>query len=1213
MHRPESQEIFQQRQGLRDGSSDITRQHHDREARDSRRIPLNLEGMQLGTLHFQRRLGSGGMAEVWRARDTHRNEDVAVKVLHPRHATSRTVVRRFLREARAVSLLSHDNIVRVFRVGSDVWQGQPLRYFVMELVEGHNAHELAAMLPEGLSEESTLRIVERAACALSYAHSRGVIHRDVKPDNILISSRDQSVKLVDFGIARILDPDQDMDSHRDTTEGARVGTLAYMSPEQLRAMPTTSATDVYSLGLSFFELVTGLPPMELVNDRRRLESGERRIDGLTRPILDKVLHMTEERPNGRPSMKSVERDLRLLLGERRTSTVMGAGSDRGSNITNLRARHSSFVGRELELERLREALRVKHSVVTLLGPGGIGKSRLAHQYGLSNLNEWPGGVWWIDLALARSVNAICMAVADAMETPLLQGDMRNQVADMLRSSGRALVIFDNFEQVAELGRETIGFWRDCAQELSFLITSRQPLYLEGEVTLTLEPLPVNAVEGAYDRVPPAVRLFLDRARSVTWGVDVGDSQYEEAATIAARLEGMPLAIELAAARMGSITPRGFLERFGQSLDLLSSQRSDLPARQRTLRDTIRWSWDLLSPWEQAALAQVSVFEGGFLLEAVEDVVDLSPWPSAALELDVIDSLRSKSLLRAEIQPSLPGEYRYDLYDTIRTYAREELERQPALAGADGRLHSLTQRHAQHVLAYVSHWNRRLHTSQAREALLRLSAEHANVAKALKTLQYSGDWSMAVSLFLAYAEYLRTCGPWSLRREYAEALLAGAPATIPPLLTCRLLAEQVLVHIDMTNMDAMRTTSDTLANWVRERLANESIPDNLRRSLDGINAAVQGYVFFRQGRFEQVVETLKRAVALLDPAQDPGWYIDSLTGLTHASMLLSRYDAGMEWAERTLQEGEKRNDPMMTARGIELKGIGHMRLAQPRQAYDYFVRASAMAAELGNLRQQLMCDSNCGTSSISLGNYADAERYLSRVVPMHERLGNQQHALTCMNSLCSLRLDMGRLDEALEISETCLKRARELGNPEATIISVAYHGMVLMHCDRELEAIEFLEDSVQRARAMGTRDFLHYFLSLKAVAELKAWDKDHLPQRLDNAQACAAECMMATGPTSPGLPSAKDGKGVEVYTVLARVHWCRAGLTSGDEAERLRRQALEYARDARDLRATTGRGGHGLRAQSTVKWIEEILAAYGDSLDKVADERSVVKSSQDRSS
>ena len=307
--------------------------------------------------------------------------------------------------------------------------------------------------------------------------------------------------------------------------------------------------------------------------------------------------------------------------------------------TNLPVPATPFLGREQELAEVLELLAADDArLLTLTGPGGTGKTRLALQAAGRASDAYPDGVWWIPLAPLRDP---ALVLATAAQTLGSKNGLAEHIADKAM-----LCLFDNFEQVVEAAPELAALVSACPN-LDVLVTSRERLRVGGEQTYPVPPLAESDGEA----------LFLTRARAV----DPSFAASEAVRELCLRLDELPLALELAAARTALFSPEQLLEKLSQRLDLLKGER-DADPRQQTLRATIEWSYDLLSQEEQDLFARLSIFAGGCSYEAAEQVADADP--------DTLQSLLDKSLLRKRESDAGP---RYWMLETIREYATERLE------------------------------------------------------------------------------------------------------------------------------------------------------------------------------------------------------------------------------------------------------------------------------------------------------------------------------------------------------------------------------------------------------------------------------------------------------------------------------------------------------------------------------------------------------------
>ena len=357
--------------------------------------------------------------------------------------------------------------------------------------------------------------------------------------------------------------------------------------------------------------------------------------------------------------------------------------------TNLPVPATPFLGREHELDQVATLLRrYEVRLVTLTGPGGSGKTRLALQAAAAAADDYDHGVWWVPLSSLADPALVAPAASQALGS---EDELSTAVGDK-----RLLLVLDNFEHLVDAAAdvaETIG----ACPHLTVLVTSREPLHIDGEWEFAVDPL----------REREAVELFVQRAAAVRSDFAANGEVVE----ICRRLDCLPLAIELAAARVKALALPALLERLEQRLPLLGGGSRSAPERQRTLRATIAWSYELLLPAEQATFAQLAVFAGGFTLEAAEEI--------CGADIDAIASLVDKSLLRRTSD-------RYWMLQTIREYARELLEE-------SGEGDAVRRRHAEHYLAlaelvYGSRFERNL------AWVRRLALENENLRAALDHLR-----------------------------------------------------------------------------------------------------------------------------------------------------------------------------------------------------------------------------------------------------------------------------------------------------------------------------------------------------------------------------------------------------------------------------------------------------------------------------------------------
>ena len=733
-------------------------------------------GTILGPYEILFPLGAGGMGDVYRARDTRLGRDVAIKVLPETRARDRGALRRFEQEARSASALNHPNIITIYEIGNHPVGQETIWYIAMELVEGQSLRQILSNGP--VPTQKLLDIAVQAAGALAAAHAKGIVHRDLKPENILVNREDR-VKVLDFGLATPAALEEwnqqgTLSCAPDlmTRPGTILGTVGYMSPQQAAGEKVDFRSDQFSFGVILYEMATGKRAFERRSTMETLAAilrDEPESIGQLNPQIPPPLQWTVKRclakkPADRyASTEDLARDLAIVRDHMGEAVVEAPAAP---SPRHLPPQRNTLVGRERELEAAKKLLMQDDiRLITLTGPGGTGKTRLAVQLAEDVAEQFAGGVWFAGLASILDSGLVVSAIAQALEVrasgnrPLVE-----DIKEHLRLSPRALLVLDNFEHVlaaAPVVTELLG----ASRELKILVTSRAALHLYGEQELQVPPL---ALPDPRSLCPvellseyPAVALFVQRARAVKPDFTLGEENAAAVVEICARLDGLPLAIELAAARVKVLTPAAILGRLESRLRLLTGGARDLPERQQTLRRAMDWSHELLTGEEQKLFRRLAVFVGGFTLEAAEAVANAGE----DLDLDVFDgvaSLVDKSLLQQTGESA--GEARFGMLETIREYGLERL-------AASGEEAATRRAHAAYFLVMAEDGAPHM-AGGAEQAqwLERFFSEHDNIRAALGWLTRTGNADWGLRLALALSQFWLEHAHPTEGREWIAALL-----------------------------------------------------------------------------------------------------------------------------------------------------------------------------------------------------------------------------------------------------------------------------------------------------------------------------------------------------------------------------------------------------------------------------------------------------------
>ncbi|MFL5654312.1 MAG: protein kinase domain-containing protein, partial [Ktedonobacteraceae bacterium] len=606
------------------------------------------DGQQLGNYRLTQLLGRGNFADVYRGQHVHLNTQAAIKVLHGQLTDNDLA--NFINEARFIAHLRHPHIVRILDFG--VEDSTP--FLVMEYAPNGNLRQRHQQGTR-LALEMLLPYVRQIADALQFAHDQKLIHRDIKPENMLLDHNNE-VLLSDFGIA-IMYPT--VRSHSRLQQDT-AGTVPYMAPEQLQAH-ALPASDQYALAIMTYEWLCGerpfngtlleigikhtlVPPPSL---RERVTSISPSVEQVILKALAKDPHQRFE--HIRDFAQALE-EASMVESPEHTLPLKTAAA----YFSNLPAQLTSLIGREREVTAVRDLLqRPDVRLVTLTGTGGIGKTRLSLEVGAELLPAFREGVYFVPLVSINDETLVIPAIAHTLglqhryaERQQPHAEHMEYLKTFLREK-QCLLLLDNFEQVVNAAPDIAELLAACPR-LIILVTSRAALHISGEHEFPLLPLalPDGTSPLAIHELTQyaAIALFLQRAMAIKPDFDVTTANIQTIAMICRRLDGLPLAIELAAARIKLLPPQALLQRLIHPLNVLTGGRQNAPERHQTLRNTIAWSYHLLNTVEQQLFRRISVFLGSCSLEAIEALYSSYP-DRTMLVLDGVSSLIDKSLLR----------------------------------------------------------------------------------------------------------------------------------------------------------------------------------------------------------------------------------------------------------------------------------------------------------------------------------------------------------------------------------------------------------------------------------------------------------------------------------------------------------------------------------------------------------------------------------------
>ncbi|MGA9566225.1 MAG: protein kinase [Candidatus Korobacteraceae bacterium] len=980
-------------------------------------VPSNLSpGTRFGSYEILEQLGAGGMGEVYRARDTRLGREVAIKTISLNHHSQAEAVTRFETEARSASALNHPNIVTIYELGCV----EDKHFIAMELVRGETVRELIASGP--IPFRKAIAIAAQVADALARAHEIGVIHRDLKPDNLMVSA-DGAAKILDFGLAKLLAveerpaPDVSTSAGPITNDGAVMGTLSYMSPEQATGAKLDFRSDQFSFGSVLYEMVTGTSAFQKKTHaetatailRDEPEHFGSRMLQAPAPFIWIVERCLAKDPKQRyASTRDLARDL-AAVRDRLADAPARHSQPRPSNLP---VQRTAFIGREHETAALRQLLaRDDVRLVTLTGPGGIGKTRLALQLAGEISHEYPSGACFVSLSVVQEPGLIASTIAQAAgvrETgnQSAQESMKEYLGGLEQPM---LLLLDNFEHLV-LAAPVVSDLLSVGPMLKIVVTSRSPLHIYGEHEFPVPPLALPDPKSlqplsVLSRLP-AIALFTERARAVKHDFALTNENASAVAAVCARLDGLPLAIELAAARIKLLSPSAMLARLESCLNLLTGGARDLPTRQQTLRGAVDWSYSLLNPAEQTLFRRLSVFSGGCTLEAVEAVCDTA----GDLGLDVLDGVASmvdKSLAQ---QAEEAGETRFVMLSTIREYALERLAASDDMAAT-------RRSHAAYYLVLAEEGA--LEAATHPEWLDRFEIEHDNFRTALEYLIKIGDADWGLRLGTALFHFWETREYLTEGRNRIARLLALEGAATRPKLRSRLLfAAAVLAGEQGDYAPAQQLFEESLETCLE-------LNDNR-----GVAVALNALAVNARDRGELATSVFlfERCVAIWREAGDPSDTARALSNLANVSKLQGELARASSLYDECLAIFRKVGDVAGIAWTLNYQGdVARERndLTAARSFYEQGLAAFSLSRDGWGIACAL---SDLASLSWDQSDNSEARRLYGESIQMFQNLGHQRGIARVLECLAANAAAQSNAVQSLRFAGAAAALRERLGTP-----------------------------------------------------------------------------------------------------------------------------------------------------------------------------------------
>ncbi|MCD6056913.1 MAG: adenylate/guanylate cyclase protein [Thermomicrobiales bacterium] len=747
-----------------------------------------------------------------------------------------------------------------------------------------------------------------------------------------------------------------------------------------------------------------------------------------------------------------------------------------------------LIGREREIATARAALGLSSGdsqpdgdlqttrLLTLTGPGGAGKTRLSLHLAADLGAEFTDGAAFVPLADVTNPVLVPVAIASALDLGDTSGEPpRGLVFAHLRDR-HLLLVLDNFEQVMSAAPLVADLLSGCPR-LHVVATSRERLSLRGEQELPLPPLALpktprratddtsaEEVSAAIEEVrrAEAVRLFVSRAQSVKPGFEITAGNATAVAEICSRLDGLPLAIELAAARSRLLSPDALLSRFDRRLDLLDCGPRDLPARQQTMRDTIAWSYDLLDPDEQRLFTHLSIFAGGATLEAAAAITGDQESGGGMADLALVESLADKSLVQ------LTGdEPRIRMLQTIRDFGQERLAESPERQ-------VIAQRHAAYFLALAEESEQLLAGSEQTRWLDLLEREQANLRAAVDWLRDEGQIEEALRLGGALWRFWWLRGDIEEGRHQLESLLAQSALVSPAVRAKALNGAGVLAESQGDWDTATRLHEESLE--ISRQIGDQR---GVAWSLNNL-----GVVAINRGDYTRAHSLLLENLAVAERADETASIATALNDLGLIAHSRQDYDEATSLWTRSLALFRTLGDESHVARALNNLGTVAMELGEYRRAQDLFSESLALHRHVGDRQATASTLNNLAEAASSLG---DAESAMGLFRESHSLAlegGNRLYAAIAMENLAALTRLQGEELEGVAQSRfrEALRLYRSVGDKQGIASCLAGLAAAAAGQGRATEAAALLGAA---ARICDTQDGLDLPGLAEAVDSLRS--------------------------------------------------------------------------------------------------------------------------------
>ena len=911
-------------------------------------------------------IGVGGMGAVFQATDLESEQTVAVKHLKPELANTE-VLERFRREGEALRVLDHPNIVKFYNTIEENGEN----YLVMEYCpEGDLRQQLDA---GSLPIQDVLNIAIDLADALTRAHRLHIIHRDLKPANILLS-HDGTPRLTDFGIAFVTSQE------RITQTNMILGTINYLAPEIINGETIDNRADIWAFGVILYEMLTGQNPFAGDTISHTLSNilTQPPPDTLSQtpeiPVeLTTLIHymLEKDRDHRLPSVRHVGVVLEDIISGRESKPLTVARSvptpiPVQTQIHNLSADMTPFIGREAELDRLRGYLADGNvRLISIVGMGGMGKTRLALEASRQQIGHFEAGVFFVPLVKTSSPENIPNIIAEAIGFHFHSSEPPIQQLINYLHQKHMLQILDNFEHLLSSSTMVTDILRG-APLVKVLVTTRQRLRLRGETILNISGMEVQAWETA-DQASQAgvVKLFMQSAQRLMPDMILNDENLPTILGICQAVQGMPLAVELAASWVDMFSLDEIQAGINQETDFLTSDFQDIPERHRSVRAVVEQSLRLLGDSERLVFIHLCIFQGGFTQIAAQSVANAN--------LRILATLVNKSLLQRDAAG------RYSIHELLRQMGETTLKNDPE------RYASARENHTRYYCKFLADLDQQYAVGDVKFACQVTEPEMSNIHNAWVWASKHGMFADLILVQHSILIFREVQNRWQEVESWYETAITEL-ANFPACPERDLVLSGVYIQ----------------KSWTALRLGQIE----------------QGLAFGHQSW--QYLQNSKLELAFL-----PG--LDARSALTVLYTVAGNYEAARQIGEEMLAYHQNRNDRINAIGALYSLSALELAKGNYEKVQQYGQAALEHHTATGYRYMWSYLLNNWGNAERALGNFDEAQRLFRESYDNMRDLGHQEGMRTALNNLAQIAILQDEYDVATEIFNQNISTYRDIGD------------------------------------------------------------------------------------------------------------------------------------------------------------------------------------------